>query len=86
MQFKEPLSRIRENSPLIIVNLWNFFVLYMNGLSPVLSIAGPEIIQPKRDTDYEQNVKSKQIKANNVNHGKGKLQEKLGLPPKKRYV
>ena len=59
MQFKEPWSRIRENSPLINVNLWTFVMCYMNELSPVPSIAGPEIIQPKRDTDYGQNIKSK---------------------------
>ena len=59
MQIKEPWSRIRENSPRINVHLWTFVVRYMNGLSPVLSIAGPEIIQPKRDTDYGQNIKSK---------------------------
>ena len=52
MQFKEPWSRIRENSPLINVTLWTFVVRYMNGLSLVPSIAGPKIIQPKRDTDY----------------------------------
>ena len=59
MQIKELWSRIRENSPRINVHLWTFVVHYMNGLSSVLSIAGPEIIQPKRDTDYGQNIKPK---------------------------
>ena len=59
MHIKQPWSKIRENSPRINVNLWNFVVLYMNGLSPVLSIAGPEIIQPKSDSDYGQNIKPK---------------------------
>ena len=59
MKIKEPWSRIRENSPRINVHLWTFVKRYMNRLSPVLLIAGPEIIQPKRDTDYGQNIKSK---------------------------
>ena len=47
MNIKESWSRRRKDSPRIIVNLWTFVVHYINGLSPVLSIAGPEIIQPK---------------------------------------
>ena len=70
MHIKEPWSKIREKSPHIIANLKTFVMCYINGLSPVLSIAGPEIIRPKRDIDYGQNIKSKQLKANNVNHRK----------------
>ena len=82
MKIKEPWSRIRENSPRINVHLWTFVVRYMNGLSPVLSIAGPEIIQPKRDTDYRQNIKSKHLKANNVNHRKENCKKNLGCLPR----
>ena len=59
MHIKQPRSKIRENSPRRNVNLWNFVVNYKNGLSPILSIAGPEIIQPKSDSDYRQNIKQK---------------------------
>ena len=52
MHIKQPWSKIRENSPRINVNLLTFVVRYLNGLSPVLSIAGPEIIQAKSDSDY----------------------------------
>ena len=82
MHIKEPWSKIRENSPHIIVNLWTFFMRYINGLSPVLLIAGPKIIQPKRDTDYGQNVKSKQLKENNVNHRKENGKKNLGCLPR----
>ena len=78
MQIKEPWSKIRENSPRINVHLWTFVVRYMNGLSPVLFIAGPEIIQPKRDTDYGQNIKPKELKADNVNHRKENFKKNLG--------
>ena len=82
MQFKEPWSRIRENSPRINVHLWTFVVRYMNGLSLVFLIVGPEIIQPKRDTDYGQNIKSKQLKENNINHIKENCKKNLGCLPR----
>ena len=94
MHIKEPWSKIRSNSPHIIVNLWTFVMRYINGLAPVLSIAGPVIRQPKSDSYYVVPIMDrtatqnnlKQINKNkNLNHGKENC-KKLGLPPKKRYV
>ena len=82
MQIKEPWPRIRENSPRINVHLWTFVVRYMNGLSSVLSIAGPEIIQPKRDSGYEQSLNQNNLKADNVNHRKKNCKINLGCLPR----
>ena len=54
MYIKQPWSKVRENSPRVIVTLWTIVVLCMNGSSSVLSIAGPESKHPKRDSDYGQ--------------------------------
>ena len=78
MHINEPWYRIIENSPRINGNLQTFVVRYMNGLFPVPSITGPEIIQPKRDTDYGWNIKPKKLKANNVNHRKENCKKNLG--------
>ena len=83
-----------QNSPHIILTLWIFVMRYINGLAPVLSIAGPAIRQPKSDSYYVVPITDrtatqnnlKQINKNkNLNHGKENC-KKLGLPPKKRYV
>ena len=82
MHIKEPWYRIIENSPRINGHLWTFIVLYMNGLFPVPSIAGPEIIQSKRDTDFGRNIKPKEVKENNVNHRKENSKKNLGCLPR----
>ena len=52
--FLQSWSEIRENSPRVIMTLWTFVVLCMNGSSSVPSIASPESKHPKRNSDYGQ--------------------------------
>ena len=66
MHIKEPWSKIRSNSPHIIVNLWTFVMRYINGLAPVLSIAGPVIRQPKSDSYYVVPIMDRTATQNNL--------------------
>ena len=85
MYIMQPWSKIRENSPRGNVTLWTFVLFCMIGSSPVLSIAGPERIHPKRDSDYGKNSKPTELKADNkkkLNHRKENCKKNLGCLPR----
>ena len=63
-------------------------VSFSSGSSTLIFVLGPENRQPKENPDYgkRQKTKPKLKQTIKLKLWKEKFQEKLGLPPKKRFV
>ena len=63
-------------------------VSFLSGSSTVLSVSGPENKQPKENPDYgwKQKNKPNLKQARKIKPWKENFQEKIRLPPKKRFV